>query len=157
MPRKKTAKLVRPVAPDPKYKSVLVAKLINRVMRDGKKTIAQKIVYGAMDYLAEKTKLPALEAFEQAIQNIKPPIEVRSRRVGGATYQVPVEVRPERQIALTFRWLVTLSAKRKGHSMAEKLGAELVDAFNNSGACVKKKEDTIKMAEANRAFAHYRW
>lgn len=157
MPRKKTAKLVRSVKPDPKYKSVLVEKFINRVMRDGKKAIAQKIVYDAMDYLAEKSKLPALEAFEKAIDNIKPPIEVRSRRVGGATYQVPVEVRPERQIALTFRWLVMLSSKRKGHSMAEKLGAELTDAFNNAGACVKKKEDTIKMAEANRAFAHYRW
>jgi small subunit ribosomal protein S7 len=157
MPRKKTAKLVRPIAPDPKYKSVLVAKFINRVMRDGKKTVAQKIVYGAMDYLSQKTKLPPLEAFEKALENIKPPIEVRSRRVGGATYQVPVEVRPERQLALAFRWLVTLSSKRKGHSMIEKLGGELVDAFNGTGACVKKKEDTIKMAEANRAFAHYRW
>ncbi|MFN4216495.1 MAG: 30S ribosomal protein S7 [Brevinematales bacterium] len=157
MPRRKKTTLVRSIAPDPKYKSVLVAKFINRVMRDGKKAIAQKIVYGAMDYLAEKTKLPALEAFEKALENIKPPLEVRSRRVGGATYQVPVEVRPERQIALTFRWLVTLSQKRKGHSMAEKLGGELFDAYNNTGSCVKKKEDTIKMAEANRAFAHYRW
>lgn len=157
MPRRKKTTLVRSITPDPKYKSILVAKFINRVMRDGKKAVAQKIVYGAMDYLAEKTKLPALEAFEKAIENIKPPLEVRSRRVGGATYQVPVEVRPERQIALTFRWLVTLSQKRKGRSMAEKLGAELFDAYNNAGSCVKKKEDTIKMAEANRAFAHYRW
>jgi small subunit ribosomal protein S7 len=157
MPRKKRKLKRREVGPDLKYNSVIVQKLINRVMKDGKKTVAMKIVYGALDYLAEKTKEPALVAFEKALNNIKPPVEVRSRRVGGATYQVPVDVRPERQISLAIRWLVTLSQEKKGKPMVEKLGSELVDAYNNVGSCVKKKIDTVKMAEANKAFAHYKW
>jgi len=157
MPRRKSKELVRKIQPDIKYNSIMVQKLINRVMKDGKKTIAMKIVYEALNFLAEKTKEPALVAFEKAINNIKPPIEVRSRRVGGATYQVPVDVRPERQNSLAIRWLVTLSQERKDVSMAMKLGKELLDAYNNTGACVKKKIDTIKMAEANKAFAHYKW
>ncbi len=157
MPRKKRKLKRREVGPDLKYNSILVQKLINRVLKDGKKTIAADIVYGALDYLAQKTNENALSAFEKALNNIKPPIEVRSRRVGGATYQVPVDVRPERQISLALRWLVTLSRLKKGQSMKEKLGSELFDAYNNTGNCVKKRIDTVKMAEANKAFAHYKW
>ncbi|MGC8764614.1 MAG: 30S ribosomal protein S7 [Brevinematia bacterium] len=157
MPRKKRKLKRREVGPDLKYNSILVQKLINRVLRDGKKSIATEIVYGALDYLAQKTNEEPLSAFEKALNNIKPPIEVRSRRVGGATYQVPVDVRPERQISLALRWLVTFSRLKKGQSMREKLGSELVDAYNNTGSCVKKRIDTVKMAEANKAFAHYKW
>ncbi len=157
MPRKKRKLKRREVGPDLKYNSILVQKLVNRVLKDGKKTIAADIVYGAFDYLAQKTNENALSAFEKALNNIKPPIEVRSRRVGGATYQVPVDVRPERQISLALRWLVTLSRLKKGQSMKEKLGGELFDAYNNTGNCVKKRIDTVKMAEANKAFAHYKW
>lgn len=157
MPRKKVKAHFRALSPDAKYNSVLVTKLVNRVMVDGKKSLATSIVYSAMGFLAEKTESPALEALEVAINNIKPPVEVRSRRVGGATYQVPVDVRAERQLALALRWLVDFSRKRREHSMEEKLGKELVDAFNNSGSTMKKRTDTLKMAEANRAFAHYKW
>lgn len=157
MPRKKTV-LKRPkVLPDAKYKSYVVQKLINRLMLDGKKSISTEIVYGALAFLGEKTGEPDLQAFEKAMANIKPPVEVRSRRVGGATYQVPSEVRPERQLSLSLRWLTNLSRDRKDHTMVEKLGKELLDAYNNTGSCIKKKLDTIKMAEANKAFAHYKW
>ncbi len=157
MPRKKAKGHFRPLSPDAKYNSVLVTKLVNRVMLDGKKSLATAIVYSAMDFLAEKTEVPALEAFETVLNNIKPPVEVKSRRVGGATYQVPIDVRAERQLALALRWLVDYARKRREHSMSEKLGKELVDAFNNSGSTIKKRTDTLKMAEANRAFAHYKW
>jgi small subunit ribosomal protein S7 len=156
MPRKKRVVKGRN-KPDVKFNSVLVQKLVNRIMLDGKKLVAQNIVYGAISYLAEKTGEGEMVAFEKAMANIKPPVEVRSRRVGGATYQVPTDVRPERQNSLSLRWLVTLSRERKDHSMAEKLGKELLDAYNNTGNCIKKKIDTIKMAEANKAFAHYKW
>ncbi len=157
MPRKKAKGHFRPLSPDAKHNSVLVTKLVNRVMLDGKKSLATSIVYSAMDFLAEKTETPALEAFETVLNNIKPPVEVKSRRVGGATYQVPIDVRAERQLALALRWLVDFARKRREHSMSEKLGKELVDAFNNSGSTIKKRTDTLKMAEANRAFAHYKW
>lgn len=157
MPRKKAKAHFRALAPDAKFNSVLVTKLVNRIMLHGKKSLATSIVYTAMDFLAEKTEISALEALETAINNIKPPVEVRSRRVGGATYQVPVDVRTERQLALALRWLVDYSRKRREHSMQEKLGKELVDAFNNAGSTIRKRTDTLKMAEANRAFAHYKW
>ncbi len=156
MPRKKRVHKTT-VKPDPKYNSFMIQKLINRLMFDGRKQTAQGIVYGALKFLGEKTGEGELAAFDKAMANIRPPVEVRSRRVGGATYQVPTDVRPERQLALTLRWLVTLSRERKDHSMAEKLGKELLDAYNNTGGCIKKKIDTIKMAEANKAFAHYKW
>lgn len=157
MPRKKYAHRSASLLVDKKYRSGIVHKLIAQIMWDGKKNVASAIVYGAMDFLAEKTSLDPLQATEQAMANIKPPIEVRSRRVGGATYQVPCEVRIERQNSLAVRWLVTIARARKEHTMAEKLGKEMLDAFNNTGTVIKKKQDTIKMAEANRAFAHYRW
>ncbi len=157
MPRKKRV-LKRPeVKPDMKYGSIMIQKLIHQIMWDGKKSTATEIVYGAIDFLATKTGDEPLNAFNTAMENIKPPIEVRSRRVGGATYQVPVEVRPARQNSLALRWLATISRERKDHSMAEKLGKELLDAYNNTGTVIKKRTDTIKMAEANKAFAHYRW
>lgn len=157
MPRKKR-KLKRPeVSPDFKYNSMMVQKLIHQIMWDGKKSLATKIVYDAMEFLSQKTGEPPLQAIEAAFENIKPPIEVRSRRVGGATYQVPVEVRPARQNALCIRWLVDIARARKDRSMAEKLGKELLDAYNNTGTVIKKRSDTIKMAEANKAFAHYKW
>jgi small subunit ribosomal protein S7 len=156
MPRKKRVYGKRVIL-DTKFRNLMVMKLINRMMLDGRKTTSSGIVYGAIDYLAEKTGEEGIAAFDKALANIKPPVEVRSRRVGGATYQVPTEVRPERQNSLTLRWLVNLSRDRKEHSMIEKLGRELLDAYNNTGSCVKKKLDTIKMAEANKAFAHYKW
>ncbi|MDH7600825.1 MAG: 30S ribosomal protein S7 [Armatimonadota bacterium] len=156
MPRKGPVKR-REVPPDPVYGSRLVTKLINRVMKDGKKSVAEKIVYGAFKILEEKTKRKGSEVFEEALKNVMPVIEVRPRRVGGATYQVPVEVRPERRISLGIRWIVLNARKRPGHTMIEKLAGELLDAANNTGASVKKKEDTHRMAEANKAFAHYRW
>ncbi len=157
MPRKKNKVSRNPVLADKKYGSLMVQKLINRLMWDGKKTTASKIVYDAIEFLGSKVSESSLEAFDKAIANIKPPVEVRSRRVGGATYQVPVEVRPERQNSLCLRWLVTLSRIKTGMPMFQKLGKELLDAYNNTGACVKKKTDTLRMAEANKAFAHYRW
>ncbi|SHF82870.1 SSU ribosomal protein S7P [Caldanaerobius fijiensis DSM 17918] len=143
--------------PDPVYGSYKVAKLINKTMYDGKKSLAQKIVYGAFDIIRERTGRDPVEVFEEALNNVMPVLEVRPRRVGGATYQVPMEVRPERRQSLGIRWLVEYARERKGRNMQEKLAAEILDALNNTGASVKKKEDTHKMAEANKAFAHYRW
>ncbi len=148
---------IRQVAPDPKYNNVGLAKFINRIMYDGKKSTAQSIVYGSLDIIAERTGKPAIEVFEQAMQNAAPVVEVKPRRVGGATYQVPMEVAPARRQALAHRWLIANARKRSGKSMAQKLASELLDASNNTGNTVKKREDTHKMADANRAFAHYRW
>ena len=147
----------RDVLADPLYNSKLVTKLINTIMIDGKKGTAQKILYEAFDVIKEKTGKEPNEVFEQAMENIKPALEVKSRRVGGANYQVPIEVKPERARALGLRWLVNYSRLRGGHSMAENLANEIIDASNNTGAAVKKREDTHRMAEANKAFAHYRW
>jgi small subunit ribosomal protein S7 len=147
----------KPVKPDIKFNSELVAKFINKLMKNGKKTVAGSIFYDALDMVEARTKKPGIEIFEQAVKNSTPLIEVRPRRVGGATYQVPLEVRPERRQSLAIRWLVSSARARSGKSMAEKLAAELLDAANNTGTTVKKREDTHKMAEANRAFAHYRW
>ena len=143
--------------PDPKYRSPLVTRFMNIIMLDGKKSVAEKIVYGAFDLVAEKTREEPLKVFEQALQNCKPDVEVKSRRVGGATYQVPVEVREERRVALSMRWLTTYARKRSGRTMGEKLAAELIEAANERGNAFKKREDTHKMAEANKAFSHYRW
>lgn len=147
----------REVLPDPIYNSKVVTKLINNLMKDGKKGLAQKILYEAFDIVKEKTGQDPMEVFNKALENIKPALEVKSRRVGGATYQVPVEVRPERRQTLGLRWLVQYARLRGGKSMAENLANEIIDASNGVGAAVKKREDTHKMAEANRAFAHYRW
>lgn len=147
----------REVLPDPMYNSVLVTKLLNNVMLDGKKGVAQKIVYGAFDIVAEKTGKEPLEAFEEALNNIMPSLEVKARRVGGATYQVPMDIRPDRRQTLGLRWLVTYTRARGEKTMKERLAAEIIDAINNTGASVKKKDDTHKMAEANKAFAHFRW
>ncbi|MCX7921186.1 MAG: 30S ribosomal protein S7 [Clostridia bacterium] len=147
----------RDVLPDPIYNDKVVTKLINNIMEDGKKGAAQKICYGAFDIIKEKTGRDPLEVFEQALGNIMPLLEVKARRVGGATYQVPIEVRPDRRQALGLRWLVGYSRQRGERTMRERLAAELLDATNNMGGAFKKKEDTHKMAEANRAFAHYRW
>jgi small subunit ribosomal protein S7 len=147
----------RYIEPDQKYNSELVARFINKLMLNGKKTLAAHIFYDALDIVGQRAKKPGIEVFEQAIKNATPMIEVRPRRVGGATYQVPLEVRPERRRSLAIRWLVSTARSRTGKSMAEKLAAELLDAANNQGATVKKREDTHRMAEANRAFAHYRW
>ena len=147
----------RAVLADPMYKSVLITKLINVVMLDGKRGVAQNIVYKALERVAEKSGKNGLDAFIEALNNIMPSLEVKARRVGGATYQVPVEVRPERRQTLGLRWLVAYSRKRNEKTMWERLAGEIMDAINNTGSAVKKKEDTHKMAEANRAFAHYRW
>ncbi|MEW9672302.1 30S ribosomal protein S7 [Ammoniphilus sp. 3BR4] len=147
----------RDVLPDPIYNSKLVTRLVNRMMVDGKKGTSQGILYGAFDVIKERTGRDPLEVFEEAMKNIMPVLEVRARRVGGANYQVPVEVRPERRTALGLRWLVQYSRNRGEKTMQERLAAELLDAANNTGASVKKREDTHKMAEANKAFAHYRW
>jgi small subunit ribosomal protein S7 len=147
----------RYIEPDVKYNSQLVTSFINKLMRNGKKTVATSVFYKALNLAEERVKKPGIEIFEQAIKNATPLIEVRPRRVGGATYQVPLEVRPERRRSLAIRWLVTSARDRSGKSMVEKLAAEFVDAANNQGATVKKREDTHRMAEANRAFAHYRW
>ena len=147
----------REILPDPIYNSRLVARFVNRLMYDGKKGPAETIVYRALENLSEKSGEEALRAFEKALDNVKPHLEVKSRRVGGATYQVPMEVRPERQISLALRWLITYSRARGEKGMVSKLSAELHDAFNGRGGAVKKKEDTHRMAEANKAFAHYRW
>ena len=147
----------RDVLPDALYKSKVVTKLINQIMLDGKKGTAQRIVYDAFNMISEKTGEEAMVVFEKAMKNIKPALEVKSRRVGGANYQVPVEVKPERAQALAFRWLAQYARLRNGRSMAENLANEIIDASNGVGASVKKREDTHKMAEANKAFAHYRW
>ena len=147
----------REVLPDPIYNSVLVTKLVNSIMLDGKKGVAQKIVYGAFGIVEEKTGKNGLEAFQQAMENIMPSVEVKTRRVGGANYQVPIEVRPERRQTLGLRWLTGYSRARSERTMKEKLAGEIMDACNNTGASVKKREDTHKMAEANKAFSHFRW
>ena len=147
----------RDVLPDALYKSKVVTKLINQIMVDGKKGTAQRIVYDAFDMIKEKTGEDAMVVFERAMENIKPALEVKSRRVGGANYQVPVEVKETRKQTLAFRWLAQYARVRNGHTMAENLANEIIDASNGMGASVKKKEDTHKMAEANKAFAHYRW
>ena len=147
----------RRIIPDPKFKDKLVAKFTNSLMIGGKKATAEGILYGAFDVIAERFKEDAIEVFRKALDNVKPKLEVKSRRVGGATYQVPVEVRPERRVALAMRWLVTYSRSRGEKTMRERLAGELVDAAQNRGNAVKKKDDTHKMAEANKAFAHYRW
>lgn len=147
----------REVLPDPIYNNKIVTKLINKVMYDGKKGVAQSIVYDAFNIVSEKTSKDALEAFQEALNNVMPVLEVKARRVGGATYQVPMEVRPERKQSLGIRWLVEYARKRNERTMAEKLANEIIDATNNVGGAIKKKEETHKMAEANRAFAHYRW
>ena len=157
MGRRKRA-VKRKILPDPVYHDTLVAKFVSRLMVDGKKSVAESIFYSALDMLKEKNlgKTP-VEVFKRAIDNIKPLVEVRSRRVGGATYQVPVEVRPERRHSLAIRWLITYAAERGGQSMKENLSAELIDAFNGTGGAIRKKEDVHRMAEANKAFSHYRW
>ena len=147
----------RDVLADPIYNSKVVTKLVNHIMKDGKKGTAQNIIYDAFDIVKEKTGEEAMVVFEKAMNNIKPALEVKSRRVGGANYQVPVEVKPDRAQALAFRWLAQYARLRNGHSMAENLANEIIDASNGTGASVKKKEDTHKMAEANKAFTHYRW
>ncbi len=147
----------RQIEPDIKYNSVIVAQFINKLMKNGKKSTAQRIMYEAMDLVEARMKRSGLEVFDQALRNAMPILEVKPRRVGGATYQVPVEVGPERKVSLAIRWLIQSAHKRPGKSMAEKLAGELMDAANNTGATIKRREDTHKMAEANRAFAHYRW
>ena len=156
MPRRRVV-AKREILPDPLYNSQLVTKFINSVMSQGKKSTAEGILYGALNKVAEKTQDDPMKAFKKAIENVKPALEVKSRRVGGSTYQVPVEVRPERRVALAMRWLVTYSRGRGEKTMRERLAAELVDAAQNRGNAVKKRDDTHKMAEANKAFAHYRW
>ncbi len=147
----------RDVLQDPIYNSKLVTRLINNIMLDGKKGVAQKIVYGAFEIVEQKSGKPALEAFEQAMENVMPNLEVKARRVGGATYQVPMEVRPERRQTLGLRWLTTYSRSRNEKTMKERLAGEILDALNGTGGAVKKREDTHKMADANKAFAHFRW
>lgn len=156
MPRKGTVPK-RDVLPDPKFNDKVTAKLINKLTSDGKKSKAESILYGALEVIEEKTKTEPMKIFKKALENIKPVLEVKSRRVGGATYQVPVEVRPDRKLSLALRWLVSYATSRSEKSMKEKLAGELIDASNNKGGSVKKKEDVHKMAEANKAFAHYRW
>jgi small subunit ribosomal protein S7 len=156
MPRRREVP-ERIVVPDAKYNSRLVSKFIKSIMRDGKKSIAESILYDALDIIEKKSKEPAKKVFEQAIENVKPMIEVKSRRVGGSTYQVPTEIRPSRRTALGIRWIIGFARKRSEKGMVNKLAAELLDAANKRGSSVKKKEDTHKMAEANKAFAHYRW
>jgi small subunit ribosomal protein S7 len=156
MPRKKIATL-RELEPDSRYHNALVTKFINCFMERGKKRTAEQIVYGALEIMKKKNGDPTLNTFKQALENVKPTLEVKSRRVGGANYQVPVEVRPERRVSLAIRWIREASRARKGKSMEERLAAELLEASANQGAAVKKREDTHKMAEANKAFAHYRW
>ncbi len=156
MPRRRVA-VRRETDPDPRFGDRLVSRLINVIMRRGKKGVAERITYDAFDLVQKRTGNDPLKVFKQAVENVRPLVEVKSRRVGGASYQVPVDVRPTRRVSLAFRWLVQYAAQRPGKSMEEKLAAELMDASNNTGGAVKKKEDTHKMAEANKAFAHYRW
>ncbi len=153
--RRKVAK--RQLMPDPKFKSRLVTRFINNLMKDGKKSVSENIFYGAVDIIEQRTGQNGLEVFEKAMANVQPVVEVKSRRVGGATYQVPVEIRSERRIALSIRWLISYSKSRPENTMAERLAMEFDQASKNQGASIKKREDTHKMAEANRAFAHYRW
>ncbi len=154
---RRRAAVKRQVLPDPKYGDLVITRLMNRLMLDGKKSVAERIVYGAFDDIEKKVGSDPVVLFHEALNNIKPQVEVRSRRVGGATYQVPVEIRNERSQALALRWIIDLSRKRSENTMVERLSGELLDAANNRGAAVKKREDTHKMAEANKAFSHYRW
>jgi small subunit ribosomal protein S7 len=156
MPRRREVKK-REILPDPKYREVLVAKFIDVLMRRGKKSLAEGIFYNSLEILKDKSKDDPLKVFKQAMENVKPVVEVKSRRVGGATYQVPVEVRPNRRTSLAIRWIIQYAKERTEKSMQEKLAAEFLDAANNRGASIKKREDTHRMAEANKAFAHYRW
>jgi len=156
MPRRREV-AKRPVPPDPVYQSPLVTKFINAVMERGKKTRAEEIFYGAMDIIKDKTKDDPLKVFKKALDNAKPILEVKARRVGGSTYQIPVEVSQNRRLSLAVRWLIGYASDRPGRSMREKLASEMLDAANNTGGAIKKREDTHKMAEANKAFAHYRW
>ncbi len=156
MPRRREVKK-REILSDPKYHETLIAKFMNGIMRRGKKSLAESIFYRALDIIKERTHQDPVKTFNQAMDNVKPLIEVRPRRVGGATYQVPVEVRPSRKTALSIRWIISYAKQRSEKTMQEKLAGELIDAANNRGASIKKKEDTHKMAEANKAFAHYRW
>lgn len=155
MPRKTTKSLKRTVEPDIKYSNVLVTKLINKVMRDGKKRLAEQLVYGAFEIAEGKVKQPALEIFEAAIKNVSPQVQVKARRIGGATYQVPMEVRGDRKIHLAMTWILTAARSKSGKSFDQLLADELMNAFNNTGDAIKKKEDTHRMAEANKAFAHF--
>jgi small subunit ribosomal protein S7 len=154
--RKKRAE-TKYASPDPKYNDIIVAKFVNCILLDGRKSTAREIVYNAIDIIEDRTKKPGLETFKKAVNNVQPIIEVRSRRVGGATYQVPTEVRPERRVALAMRWIKRYARERNEKSMAARLAAELIAASNGEGSSVKKKEDTHKMAEANKAFAHFKW
>jgi small subunit ribosomal protein S7 len=154
--RKKTA-AKRITAPDPKYGDLVVSKFINSVLKEGKKHLARDIVYGAFDIVEQKTKQPGVDVFRKAINNVKPLLEIKARRVGGATYQIPTEVRSDRSTALAFRWIITYASARKDKSMALKLASEFMAAANGEGSAIKKKEDTHKMAEANKAFAHFKW
>jgi len=147
----------RPTIPDPRYQSRVVSKFMSNLMRDGKKSVAERVVYGAFDRIEEVTGRRAIDVFEAAVRNVTPVIEVKPRRVGGATYQVPVDIRSERRQALALRWLLDASRRRGGRSMSEKLASELLDAANNAGNAIRRKEETHRMAEANRAFVHYRW
>ena len=147
----------RKVTPDPKYRNIELSQFINKVMLNGKKTVAQRIVYDALDKASQEVRRPPLEVFDQAIRNTTPMVEVRSRRVGGATYQVPTEVRPERRLALSMRWIIQAARARQGRPMADRLSVELAEAARGQGTAVKRREDLYRMAEANRAFAHYRW
>lgn len=156
MSRRRSA-VKRKVKPDPKFNDILVTRLTIFIMRKGKKSLAEKIVYKAFDAISEKTKEEPLKIFKKALNNVKPALEVKSRRVGGATYQVPVEIRPERRTTLAIRWLIHSARQRKENEMTDRLAGELLDAYKNTGLTVKKKEDTHRMAEANKAFAHYRW
>ena len=156
MPRRREVEK-RDVLPDPKYNSKIVSKFMNAIMRSGKKSSAEQICYGAFEIMQSKTGNDPIKVFKTALENVKPVLEVKPRRVGGATYQVPVEIKPHRRMALAFRWLLNFSRNRAEKTMRERLAGELLDAYNNTGSSMKKKEDTHKMAEANKAFAHYRW
>lgn len=156
MPRKARA-TKREILPDPKYNDLLVAKFINKIMKNGKKSIAEKICYGAFEILHKKANDDPVKVFKKAVENAKPLVEVKSRRVGGATYQVPTEIPADRRVALAFTWIITFARSRSEKTMIEKLAGELLDAFNNKGNTIKKRDDTHKMAEANKAFAHFRW
>ena len=156
MPRRRVAEK-REILPDPLYNSKVVSKFVNSLMKDGKKSVAERACYGAFDIIKSKTGNDPLKIFKTALENVKPVLEVKSRRVGGATYQVPVDIRPQRRIALAFRWIIGFSQKRGERTLREKLAGELLDASNSTGASIKKREDTHKMADANKAFAHYRW
>ena len=154
---RRRAAIKRDVLPDHKFKDTVLTKFMNRIMMDGKKSVAERIVYGAFDIIFEKTNKKPIEFFHSALDNVKPNLEVRSRRVGGATYQIPVEVRPRRAETLAMKWIVDCAAKRKEKTMKERIASEIIDALNNKGNAIKKREETHKMAEANRAFSHFRW